>query len=43
MDIRLDISFLSSDTVKEGFMRKSSTTLGVGPPRLGGLVIREGT
>lgn len=52
MDIRLDMSFLRRDKVKEGFMRKSSQMMTgggavvVGPPRVrfGGLklVIRDG-
>lgn len=46
IDIRRDISFLRSDRVKEGFMRKSSRILLLlvppSPPRLEGLVIREG-
>lgn len=45
IDIRRDISFLRRDRVKEGLMRKSSRIL-LGPPplppRLEGLVIREG-
>lgn len=50
IDIRRDISFLRSDRVKEGFMRKSSRILLLlgpppsppSPPRLEGLVIRDG-
>lgn len=42
IDIRRDISFLRSDRVKEGFMRKSSKIMLGPPPRLEGLEIREG-
>lgn len=43
IDIRRDISFLRRDSVKEGFMRKSSRIMpGPPSPRLVGLVIREG-